>query len=126
VRSTPSRTPLGFILTGGEVSEYRAVPQLLDLPAKPPKALLADKGYDSDAVRERLLLHNILPVIPPKTNRRDPTPCDYRRYRARNQVERMFNRLKQFRRIIPRLPVPCRRPCLATLLCQQGLGLQRV
>ena len=59
--------PLGFVLTGGEVSDYRAVPQLLDLSVQPPKALLADKGYDSDAVRERLLLHNILPVIPPKT-----------------------------------------------------------
>ena len=69
---------------------------------KPPKALLADKGYDSDAVRETLLLHNILPVIPPKANRRDPAPCDYRRYRARNHVERLFNRIKQFRRIATR------------------------
>jgi len=69
---------------------------------KPPKALLANKGYDSDAVRERLLLHNILPVIPPKANRRDPAPCDYRRYRARNHIERLFNRLKQFRRIATR------------------------
>jgi len=72
------------------------------MPVKAPKAMLADKGYDSDAVRETLLLHNILPVIPPKANRRDPAPCDYRRYRDRNQVERLFNRLKQFRRIATR------------------------
>ena len=84
------------------MSDYRAVPQLLNLPVTPPKALWADKGYDSGAVRETLLSHNILPVIPPKTNRRDPASCDYRRYRDRNHVERQLNRLKQFRRIATR------------------------
>ena len=101
MRSTPSGAPSCFVLTGGEVSDCRAVPQLLNLPVKSPKALLADKGYDSDAVR-KTLLHNILPVIPPKTNRRDPASCDYRRYRDRNHVERLFNRLKPFRRIATR------------------------
>lgn len=47
-------------------------------------------------------MHNILPVIPPKANRREPAPCGYRRYRDRNQFERLFNRLKQFRRIATR------------------------
>ena len=84
------------------MSDYRAVPQLLDLPLTPPKALLADKGYDSDAFRERLLLHNILQVIPPTANRRDPASCDYRRYPERNHVERLFNYLKQFCRIATR------------------------
>jgi transposase len=64
--------------------------------------MLADKGYDSDAVRETLLLQGILPIIPPKANRREPASCDYRRYRDRNHVERLFNRLKQFRRIATR------------------------
>lgn len=36
--------PLGFVLTGGEVSDYRAVPALLDIPVTAPKAMLADKG----------------------------------------------------------------------------------
>ncbi|VWX54967.1 hypothetical protein NOVOSPHI9U_740004 [Novosphingobium sp. 9U] len=45
-----SGTPLGFVLTSGEVSDYRAVPALLDMPVTMPKALLADKGYDSDGV----------------------------------------------------------------------------
>jgi transposase len=67
-----------------------------------PKAMLADKGYDSDAVREELLIHGILPIIPPKITRREPAPCDFRRYRDRNRIERMFNRLKQFRRIATR------------------------
>jgi transposase len=46
----------------------------------------------------------ILPIIPPKANRREPAACDFRRNRNRNrnQVERLFNRLKQSRRIATR------------------------
>jgi transposase len=84
------------------VSDYRAVPALLNMPVAKPKALLADKGYDGDAVREDLLWRSILPIIPPKANRRDPAACDFRRYRDRNQVERLFSRLKQSRRIATR------------------------
>ena len=72
------------------------------MPVPKPKALLADKGYDGDSVRESLLIHNILPVIPPKSNRRDPAPCDFRRYKDRNRIERMFGKLKQQRRIATR------------------------
>jgi transposase len=84
------------------VSDYRDVPALLDMPVAKPKALLADKGYDGDAVREDLLWRGILPIIPPKANRREPPACDFRRYRDRNHVERLFNRLKQSRRIATR------------------------
>ena len=84
------------------MSDYRAVPALLDIPVTAPKAMLADKGYDGDSVRETLLLRGILPIIPPKANRRDPAPCDFSRYRDRNHVERLFNRLKQSRRIATR------------------------
>jgi len=69
------------------------------IPVAKPKALLADKGYDGDAVRENLLMQGILPIIPPKANRREPIPCDFCRYRDRNRIARMFGQLKQFRRI---------------------------
>ena len=36
------------------------------MPAPKPKALLADKGYDGDDLRAKLLMTNILPIIPPK------------------------------------------------------------
>jgi hypothetical protein len=39
-----------------------------------PRLLLADKGYDGDAVRQDLLLSGIVPVIPPKANRKNPPP----------------------------------------------------
>lgn len=64
--------------------------------------MLADKGYDGDDVRSALLMRNILPVIPPKANRREPISCDFKAYKDRNRIERMFNRLKQFRRIATR------------------------
>lgn len=67
-----------------------------------PQAVLADKGYDSDDVRSSLLLKGILPVIPSKGSRKHPIPCDFVAYRDRNRVERMFNRLKHFRRIATR------------------------
>ena len=94
--------PLGFVLTGGEASDYKAVDDLIALPVAKPKLMLADKGYDSDDVRASLLLKGILPVIPPKANRREAIACDFRAYKDRNRVERMFNRLKQFRRIATR------------------------
>ena len=94
--------PFAFFLTGGEVSDYRAVTALLDMPVPKPKALLADKGYDGDAVREDLLWHGLCPIIPPKTNRRAAIARAFRRYRDRNHVERLFNRLKQSRRIAAR------------------------
>lgn len=64
--------------------------------------MLADKGYDSDDVRSSLLIKGIVPVIPPKANRKQPIACDFRAYKDRNRIERMFNKLKQFRRIATR------------------------
>ncbi|WSH23716.1 IS5 family transposase (plasmid) [Rhizobium ruizarguesonis] len=101
-RADGQARPLGFILTGGEVSDYKAVPQLLAIPVSRPRKMLADKGYDADAVREEPLLHGTRPVIPPRSTRKHPPPCDYNAYKDRNRIERMFNRLKQFRRISTR------------------------
>jgi transposase len=72
------------------------------MPVGKPRLFLADKGYDSDALREELLIHGIRPVIPPRAKRKDPPACDFRAYRDRNRIERLFNRLKQFRRVATR------------------------
>jgi transposase len=63
--------------------------------------MLANKCYDGDAVRHTLRLHGTLPIIPPKANRREPAPYDSA-LRDRNHVERLFNHLKQSRRIATR------------------------
>lgn len=72
------------------------------IPAATPRALLADKGYDGDGFRQSLLMRGILPIIPPRANRKAPEHPDYRRYRDRNRIERMFGKLKQQRRIATR------------------------
>jgi transposase len=74
----------------------------MEIPVAAPKALLADKGYDGDRFWESLLIRGILPIIPPRSNRKVPEHPDYRRYRDRNRVERMFGKLKQQRRIATR------------------------
>ena len=89
-------------LTGGEASDYTAAEPLMEIPVAAPKALLADKGYDGDRFRESLLIRGILPIIPPRSNRKVPQHPDYRRYRDRNRVERMFGFLKHQRRIATR------------------------
>lgn len=74
----------------------------MKIPVAKPKALLADKGYDGDRFRESLLIQGILPIIPPRSNRKVPNHPDYRRYKDRNRIERMFGKLKQQRRIATR------------------------
>jgi transposase len=72
------------------------------MPVNRPRRLLADKGYDADSIRQELLFHGTRPVIPPRASRKNPPACDYQAYKDRNRIERMFNRIKQFRRIATR------------------------
>lgn len=71
----------------------------MTIPVATPKALLAEKNDDGTAFRQHLLIHGILPIIPPRSNRKASDHPDYRRYRDRNRIEHMFDKLKQQRRI---------------------------
>lgn len=64
--------------------------------------LLADKGYDSNALRSAVTERKAWANIPPKANRKDPICFSPFLYKARNQIERFFNKIKQFRRIATR------------------------
>ena len=64
------------------------------MPEQAPKALLADKGYDADAIRADLVSRNIQPAIPGRSNRRVKIEHDRELYKQRNQIERFFGRLK--------------------------------
>ena len=64
--------------------------------------LHGDKGYDSDVVRRKIESKGAAPNIPPKTNRRWKNCFSPVLYRNRNAIERMFGRLKDFRRIATR------------------------
>ena len=63
---------------------------------------IGDKGYDSDRFREALEGRGIAPCIPGRAHRKKPVACDAGLYRQRNLVERMFGRLKDWRRIATR------------------------
>ena len=66
------------------------------------EALLADKGYDADAIRDTLAHADVEAVIPAKGNRRTPIPHDRDKCRWRNLIERLFNKLKNWRRVASR------------------------
>lgn len=91
---------MALSLTPGQAADITQAVPLLDQVE--PDALLADKGYDSDALVETLEERGITPVIPPKANRRAPRKTDFALYRERNLVERFFNRLKQYRALATR------------------------
>jgi len=64
------------------------------------KALLADKGYDAGYIRDAI--GGAEAVIPPRSMRKTPIEYDKELYKQRNLVERMFNKLKHFRRLATR------------------------
>jgi transposase len=89
------------MLTGGQVADGKAGAALLaDLPDC--EILHADKGYDSNAIREQVRDCGALANIPPKANRKWKNCFSPFLYRNRNAIERMFCRLKDFRRIATR------------------------
>ena len=64
--------------------------------------LIADKGYDANHFRQLLAERGTEAVIPSTASRKIPIPFDRVAYRERNLIERMFGRLKDFRRIATR------------------------
>ena len=65
-------------------------------------ALVMDRAYEDDEPRQLVLDLGFVRVVPPKSNRLDPWVYDREMYRRRNEVERLFRRLKGFRRIFSR------------------------
>ncbi|MFT8797062.1 transposase [Zymomonas mobilis] len=90
VRSDGGSLPLAFILTSGEVSDYSGSDSLIDIPVTTPRCFLADKGYDNDRLREKLLFRGIFPIIPPRSNRKKPILYNLQSHKDRNRIERMF------------------------------------
>lgn len=99
--SDQSGRPLVLVLTGGQVADCRAADTLL--AAVPADVLvLADKAYDTNSIRCQIEAAGAVPNIPPKTNRTWKSCFSPMLYKQRNAIERMFGRLKDFRRIATR------------------------
>jgi transposase len=92
--------PLRFILTGGQVSDCTQANGLLVETLA--SHVIADKGYDTDAILAIVSQRGAQAVIPPKANRKLLRDYDRVLYRQRNRIERTFNRLKHYRRIATR------------------------
>lgn len=67
-----------------------------------PRRLIADRAYDARKLRDWLVERGCEPVIPPNPTRKHPHTYDAEAYKQRNLIERMFCRLKDFRRIATR------------------------
>ncbi|WP_256212113.1 IS5 family transposase [Nitrosomonas communis] len=94
--------PVEFEITGGEVNDCSAAP---DLIARLPdaKAMVADKGYDSEWLREQITKKGAQAVIPRKRNSlKGNADMDWGLYQYRHLVENAFARLKQYRAIATR------------------------
>ena len=61
-----------------------------------------DRAYENNVTRQLVLDLGLLPVAPPKATRIEPWVYDRALYKKRNEVERLFRRLKGFRRIFSR------------------------
>jgi len=98
---------LRFIVTGGERHDISQAESLLA-----PfhfDAVIADKGYDSDPLRDLLAAQQVEVVIPSRRYRKQPQDYDRVRYRERNIVERFINKIKWDRRIFTRYEKLARR-----------------
>ncbi len=90
--------PLDFILTGAaDITQAYILIEGL-------KATYAsmDKAYDADKLIEQLRKQGIIPVIPPKANRKEPREYDKHVYKERHLIECFIDKIKQFRRVFSR------------------------
>jgi transposase len=98
------RMALTFSLSPGQASDSVEGRKLLrnwkDRPQMLPLAM--DKAYEGYETRQLVIELGMIPVVPPKSNRIEPWEYDRELYKRRNEIERLFRRLKGFRRIFSR------------------------
>ncbi len=112
LRAERGGKPIVILLTAGERHEQSVFASLMERgavkrggrgrPRRRPRCVVGDKGYSSGKVRRYLARHGVRAVIPRKANERPQRHFDRPLYRERNRVERLINRLKQFRRVATR------------------------
>ena len=99
-----ARCALSFALSPGNAGDAPEGRKLLKAWGAAPTAchLIMDRAYEGDETRQLALELGFKPVVPPKSNRISPWEYDRAMYRRRNEIERLFRRLKGFRRIFSR------------------------
>lgn len=66
------------------------------------KPLVMDKAYEDNKTRKLAEKQGFLPTVPPKRNRKEPWEYDRELYKKRNEIERFFRRIQEYRRIFTR------------------------
>lgn len=114
-----------LLITPGQASDKTAVPPLLDgLPVA--KAVVADRGYDSDVVLALVRQRGSAAHIPSTSRRIIRRSVDPDLYRQRSLVERFFCKLKQFRRVATRFNKLARNFLAAVALASTRIWLRAV
>jgi transposase len=94
--------PIDFEITGGQVHDAKVADKVLDKVAA-AEHIIADKGYDSETIREQAKSRGMNPIIPRKSNSKKPNlEFDAHLYKLRHLVENLFARLKHYRSIATR------------------------
>ncbi|MFC3863865.1 IS5 family transposase [Alcaligenes aquatilis] len=99
-----ARTAVTFCLSAGQAHDAPEGRKLLKSlgPTNRPVHLLMDRAYEGNETRQLALDLGFIPVVPPTRTRVDPWEYDRQMYKRRNEVERLFRRLKGYRRIFSR------------------------
>ena len=99
-----ARTAITFSLSPGQAHDAPEGRKLLTRlgPQCPGPFLLMDRAYEGNETRQLALALGYMPVVPPLSTRVHPWVYDREMYKRRNEVERLFRRLKGFRRIFSR------------------------
>jgi transposase len=102
-------TPLAFSLSPGQAGDAPEGRKLLRAwdeseysRSKEQCFMVMDRAYEGNETRELVVRLGHVPVVPPNSNRLEPWEYDRERYKRRNEVERLFRRLKGFRRLATR------------------------
>ena len=99
-----ARTAITFSLSPGQAHDAPEGRRLLNQlgPQRQNRFLLMDRAYQGNETRQLALALGFTPVVPPLSTRVDPWEYDREMYKRRNEIERLFRRLKGFRRIFSR------------------------
>ena len=101
-RTNAQGLPIGIVITPGQAHDVAAYPALMEEVDDNPEQMLADKGYDSDAVRDDIQKRGGEALIPTRATRKVQHLVDKAIYALRNRIERFFNKIKNSRRVATR------------------------
>ena len=102
--SANERTVIDFLLSAGQDHDAPHGRNLMETVGKQDEVtpLLMDRAYEDDNTRFTAQMLKFDPVVPPKSNRKNPWEYDKELYRKRNEIERLFRLVQGFRRVFCR------------------------